>query len=77
MPDPYQAYYDLATSLLREPFVVSANLESRGPSQLLLVVELITFDADTWDRITEQVHHLVRKPIRGTSVHLDLTIREP
>ena len=75
--DPYQELHELATSLHREPFVTAARLESGGRSDLLLVVELATFGADTWDRITEQVHDLVRNPIRSTSVHLDIRIREP
>ena len=76
-PDPYQRLYDLAASLHQEPLVISARLESGGASDLLLVVELAIFDADTWDRITEQVHDLVRDPIHATSVHLDIRIREP
>ena len=75
MADAYAALYELADRLAGDPIVASAHIEGRGNDSCLVVVELVTFDVDAWDRVVRQVEDLAREDSRLARVSVDITVR--
>lgn len=74
MADAFGSLYDLAQDVQNYAHVVTATAVEENEHAFTLLVELATYDADTWDEIVHRLDDLAREHVHAASVDLEIRV---